>query len=278
MLLSASNQLQLFAPGYSSASPTNGIITLAPVLNTNGGSTIHVNGQRVLTLADSALFVTQSSGVVNSHLFVTGNLTTHGGVILSGTPSYNPTAWGVAIGPESQATPDGGIALGRNTKAWGAYSLATGVASQAHGYSSTATGHATIAAKHHSFAAGKYTETHAEGQFAVGVNNINDAPANNTYTILPTDAAFVVGNGSSQISSLSPNPPKSNAFVVRYSGDTEMKGNATVTKSATVQQNLSVTGTVTANGAISGTTASFTGRVRLAPKGGISMGEFTYEP
>jgi hypothetical protein len=110
------------------------------------------------------------------------------------------------------------------------------------------------------------------------VNNINDAPANNTYTILPTDAAFVVGNGSSQISSLLPNAPKSNAFVVRYSGDTEMKGNAHVTKSATVQQNLSVAGTVTATGAISGTTASFTGRVRLAPKGGISMGEFTHDP
>jgi hypothetical protein len=161
MTLSGTNVLKLYAPDYSTLSPSNGVISLIPALNANGGSAAYVNGQRVLTLADSALFVTQSTGVVNGKLTVTGNLTTHGGVVLSGTPSYNSTAWGVAIGPESQATPDGGIALGRNTRAWGAFSLATGVGTQAHGYSSTATGHASIAAKHHSFAAGKYTETHA---------------------------------------------------------------------------------------------------------------------
>lgn len=79
MVLKGNNTLDLFAPGYSSGTPDNGLIRLVPKLAASGGSSITINGQRVLTLADTELFVTQSSGHVSGNLHLVGSLTARGG-------------------------------------------------------------------------------------------------------------------------------------------------------------------------------------------------------
>jgi hypothetical protein len=273
MILKGDNSLEIFAPGYASGTPDNGLIRVVPKLAASGGSSITINGQRVLTLADTELFVTQSSGHVSGNLHLVGSLTANGGTInLGDSPWGGMTAWGIALGDGAVASRNAGVALGVNNKAYGPNSLALGVAAQAHGYSSASIGFATIAATHFSFAAGRQTHTWAQGQFVVGANNLKDPDPNNPYDFDLSEAAFVVGNGSNQIPALLPNPPKSNAFVVRYNGNAEVTGNTIMKKSATVQENLTVGGSITAE------KATFTGRVRVEPRGGISMGDYQYDP
>jgi hypothetical protein len=93
MILKENNTLSLFAPGYSHGTPDNGLIRLVPKVASAGGSSVWIDGQRVLTSADANLFVTQSSGHVSGNLHVVGSLTSRGGSInLADSPWGGMTA------------------------------------------------------------------------------------------------------------------------------------------------------------------------------------------
>ena len=210
--------------------------------------------------------------------------------------AYGNTNGGIAIGNNANAGNagdiGGGIAIGS-----GSYSKAEGLAlgngSQSIGYASTCIGTNNIAIASQSYALGYNNRTYGNLATAIGNNLVSrgnqqvvigaaniDEPTANGTTPVATDNVFVVGNGIG----VNGVGTTSNAFTIKWNGDATMIGNATVTKSLTVNQNATVTGNATVSGAstlvgeLSGSTARFTGRVRLAPAGGVSMGEFTVGP
>lgn len=83
------------------------------------------------------------------------------------------------------------------------------------GQSSVAFGENTKATGAHSFASGLGTVAEATYEVAVGSYNTDDTPAGTS-----ADKAFSVGNGTSNT--------RSNAFVVRKNGNTEVSGTLTV--------------------------------------------------
>lgn len=84
------------------------------------------------------------------------------------------------------------------------------------GQSSVAFGENTKATGTHSFASGLGTVAEATYEVAVGSYNTDDTPAGTS-----ADKAFSVGNGTADAS-------RSNAFVVRKNGNTEVSGTLTV--------------------------------------------------
>jgi hypothetical protein len=148
----------------------------------------------------------------------------------------------VAIGPSAIAS-GGGVALGNNTSS-GLYATAMGYLNTADGILSTAMGTDTRASGILSTTMGSGTRAQGMNQVVLGRYNV---PQGNTNTWVSTDDLFVIGNGTSDTS-------RTNAFVVKKNGE------------------------VTSTGKITAPTANFSGAVRIAPQGDISMGEFTAEP
>lgn len=82
-------------------------------------------------------------------------------------------------------------------------------------------------------------------------------------------ALFVIGRGSS-------NTQRSNALTVDTIGNVQASGavqGASVATSGAVQA-----GSASITGQVQAATGRFTGKVRLQPQGGLSMGEFQYDP
>lgn len=82
-------------------------------------------------------------------------------------------------------------------------------------------------------------------------------------------ALLVIGNGSS-------NTSRSNALTVDVGGNVQASGavqSVSITASGAVQA-----GSVSTTGQVQAASGRFTGKVRLQPQGGLSMGEFQYDP
>lgn len=99
------------------------------------------------------------------------------------------------------------------------------------GQSSSATGENTTASGDHSSASGEGTVARATHEVAVGSYNTDDAVAGDN-----TDKAFSIGNGTGTGS-------RSNAFVVRKNGNTEITGKVTIGSGATAYELPSTRGT-----------------------------------
>ena len=104
------------------------------------------------------------------------------------------------------------FATGNNTTASGLGSVASGQGTVASGEYSTASGQGSEAKGNHSSASGQGTIAEATYEVAVGSYNTDDAVAGDA-----TDKAFSIGNGTGTGS-------RSNAFVVRKNGNTEITG------------------------------------------------------
>jgi hypothetical protein len=133
---------------------------------------------------------------------------------------------------------DGWIAtaLGHVTRASGSESTAFGAYTTASATYATAMGNGTIASGLAATATGQSTVAQSQNEFVVGRFNVAQGSTNTWVT---TDNLFTVGNGSSDTA-------RSNAFVIKKNGDSNLSG-----------------------------VLSVTGSVRVPSSGDLSMGEFT---
>jgi hypothetical protein len=148
----------------------------------------------------------------------------------------------MAIGEGTNASGDLSLAAGFQTKAIGGYSFAGGYFTEANGWNASALGRRTIA--------------NGSDQVVIGVYNaaISDANAN-VHTA--SDALLIVGNGYESTVNVPSSAVRSNAFVVRWNGDTESSG------------------TVKSTAAGAGKYNKFKAPILVPESGDISMGEFT---
>jgi hypothetical protein len=171
-----------------------------------------------------------------------------------------------ALGARSLALGNSALTNSYDTVAIGLYASATeglaqafGPYNESSGYMSTALGAALVA--------------NGFGQTVVGARNAFD-PAADRYNQVGTQDLFVVGNGL-----LSSHPyTRSNAFTLKWNGDGWIQGNFTTAKGLNVTEDAAITGDASIQGELEAGKASFSDTVRIAPRGGISMGEFTYDP
>ncbi len=247
-----------FAVGSENVASGNGSIALG------GGNT--VSGYRSMGLG-------QENKVSNSFAAALGYFNTASGNS-SVAMGWNNRAIGdrsFAVGEANQANSiyaismgNGNIvsgiasaAFGQSNQTFNAYSAAIGFGNKvgtatvgscwAIGYGCESTGGSSLAT-------GWYTKAAGRLQFVMGSKNIampsNPKPGGDPGD---TDALFIIGNGNPV---LGPDAV-SNAFLVRWNGDTTVYGNLDSTKKITAQD-------ITA-----------TGKVIIQPQGDLSMGEFT---
>lgn len=151
---------------------------------------------------------TTASGTCSTAM---GSHTTASGIesIAMGFTSTASASNSMAIGTGSTASAYNSMAMGFGTQANGMYSTAMGVKTQANGRNSTAMGNNTKARDYCSFVIGQYNDalssvTSGGSEIAYNANNI----------------AFVIGNGTAFA--------KSDAFKVKFNGDTTVSNNLTV--------------------------------------------------
>ena len=154
-------------------------------------------------------------------------------------------------GYENIANGQSALSLGQLNNVNGNFCVALGVGNNVSGVSGHAYGYGCEVTGHRAQAFGWYTKAQGLNQFVIGSGNI---PSGSTTTQAPTDALFIIGNA------VNANP--SNAFLVRWNGDTTVYGNLESTKK------------VSAND-IDVTNLKATGLVTISPQGDLSMGEFT---
>lgn len=164
-----------------------------------------------------------------------------GGGVAIGNYAYTK-CHGIALGENLQALAYQAVAIGLSNLSVGQHSVTLGANNRTYGFGSRALGNDLWAYG--------YQET------VVGSMNVIEPNANQNARV-ETENCFVVGNGSG----FNGVGTRSNAFTIKWNGDATMYGNATVTKKLTVEQGAKVSGTL-----------------RIEPRGGLSMGEFTYDP
>lgn len=125
----------------------------------------------------------------------------------------------------------------------------------------------TLAVGYQSVATGSYATAFGNGSTASGyaqlvVGQYNQAQGN-ASSWSQNDNLFVIGNGTSDSN-------RSNAVVVKKSGDTSINGNLTVSKNTSVGGGFKALGASTFSGKIVALDT-----IRIAPKGDLQMGEFT---
>ncbi|MDR3402239.1 MAG: hypothetical protein P4L99_07045 [Chthoniobacter sp.] len=236
-----------------------------------GGQSSNANGGYSL-----AYGYTSSANTGNS--VALGNSSTAGlassysdSAIALGYANTADAGYGVtAIGMNTYASGSGSVALGNGTSATGGGSFAAGAYSTANSEFAVAIGLSTVSDSWASVALGGQAESHAHYAISAGHGTIaqgesqaifgefNIAQGSDWYD--PNDNLFVLGNGTDA-------NHRSNAFVVKKTGDTEIFGKVTADTDVAVTGQL----TVTAGG-------RFNGPVRIAPQGDIDMGAFTHEP
>lgn len=176
----------------------------------------------------------------------------------------------VAIGWEAEAGDadrGGAVSIGYQTKALGFGSVSMGFQANSEYYGTISIGTATQALEGYAVAIGLWA--HAEGyqsksiggytvakgfaQTVMGYFNVIDEQADK-FNKQPQDKLFVIGNGTDWQN-------RSNALEVKWNGETTVHGDVVVKKELKVEEG-----------------ARFEGPVRVAPGGGLSMGQFTFDP
>lgn len=145
-----------------------------------------------------------------------------------------------AVGWQTRVYSEGGVAIGRNVTSGGKFAIGLGNGISTNGYR----------------------------QIVLGNFNSSN-PADNPNASSPTQNLFVLGNGT--------DGAPSNALTVKWNGDTSINGGLNVSNSVSAS-GATVSGAVNV-GSLDASTGRFSGKVRLlTPKGGISMGEFIFDP
>lgn len=145
----------------------------------------------------------------------------------------------VSMGFQANAEYYGTISIGTATQALEGYAVAIGLWAYAEGYQSKSIGSYTVATGY--------------AQTAMGAYNVIDTEADK-FNKQPQDNLFVIGNGTDWQN-------RSNAFEVKWNGETTVHGDVVVKKNLKVEEK-----------------AQFNAPVRVPPGGGLSMGEFTHDP
>lgn len=179
--------------------------------------------------------------------------------IAIGASARSTGFWSLALGYDAESNHWNSVAIGSSARATHGYAQAFGWGAQATGYCTTSLGMSTVA--------------NGFGQTALGVCNAFD-PAADTVNKVETQDLLVVGNGNFNVWPAE----RSNAFTIKWNGDGWIQGNFTTAKSLNVTQDATVTGKATVQGTLEGGKATFSDTVRIEPRGGLSMGEFTYDP
>ena len=135
---------------------------------------------------------------------------------------------GVALGKEAIAASEHGlsVSIGYLTKSLGSYSVAMGRSTETKGWGSFATGANTKANGLGSSSMGFHTIANAGTSLSIGRYNDTLVAVENVANGWPlpvfanTNPAFIIGNGSDDNT-------RSNAFVVRYTGNATLAGTLT---------------------------------------------------
>ncbi len=215
-------------------------------------------GNNTVAIGDSsaASFALGSGAVAKAYTLNSQHI---GGVAIGNAANVGDTTGnggGVAIGNSANCVSTG-VALGMNSISSNGAATAIGYDSRANASNSTSIGWSSIVAGYKAQAFGGKLLVSGYGATAVGMMNA-DSPNATWNTRVPTDFCFMVGNG---IEPEMGTETRSNAFAIQWNGDATHYGNVTVTKKVTATQG-----------------ARFDDTVRIAPRGGLSMGAFTYEP
>lgn len=224
-----------FVYGYTSSANGNGSIAL--------GDSVTAGLPGVASQANVALGCQSTTGGGTGVVAIGYNVNASGdGAVALGYGASAQTATSFAAGGWTAASHPYAVALGGLTISDNIGAFATGVDSAAHGGYAFAAGHGTIAQGYAQAVFGEY----------------NIAQGDSVY--VPDDSLFILGNGTDA-------SHRSNALVVKRTGDTEISGKVTADTDVSVAGKLAVAGAV-----------RFDGLVRIAPQGDIGMGDFTHEP
>ena len=127
-----------------------------------------------------------------------------------------------AMGHDSKASGLNSTAMGFDTEASGSYSSAIGRENLASGYASLALGYKSVASGGASSTMGYQTISSDYGSLVIGQNNLSGSTVTSSGTNFNTlNTAFVIGNGNTSNA-------KSDAFKVKFNGDTTISNDLTV--------------------------------------------------
>lgn len=222
-----------------SNSLTVGGTTTAQALNATSGSfsgnlavggSLTVGGEAVLTqAAANSLYLTPSTASATyvsksaSSVAIGNNATAAGGAFAAGDNSI-AGAGAISLGTwaGSNGTPASGassISMGYASHGNGEQSISMGTWNWASANDSISIGPASNTLSQKSVAIGNNLFAYRWGQVVLGTFNTTPANVQSSYTntAQPTDEIFVIGNGAD-------NDNRSNAFVIKRNGDTEVVG------------------------------------------------------
>ena len=195
-------------------------------------------------------FETTASGLSSTSM---GDKTTASGVVST------------AIGNRTTASGEVSTAMGGYTTASGLYSTAMGISTTASGDASTAMGYHTAASGGGSTAMGVGTTASDRASLTIGeFNFVNSVvTSNGSDTVFrPTNAAFVIGNGTEDV--------RSDAFVVYFNGNATLAGELSVNSDARLKDNIQPLGsTLDKLHQIEGKTYTFLKDEEHTPKIGV---------
>lgn len=240
-------------------------------LNVLSNSTV----RGTLTVSSNVVFESKILVAPNQSLSESGSLLTlglgdaryvRGAGLVTGLGGY-----GLPLAPGAQA-----VAAGAGSVADGNFSISVGEYSWAGGYASSAFGSSSVAGGYYSGVLGLNLRAQGFCQMVVGKYNIAQGDG---FSCVPTDDAFIVGNGSALA--------RSNAFRLTWGGDAWMAGGLAVSSNAVFHSSVVTEGRLgigtNAPAAllhVNGN-ARFDGPVqirRLLPQGDLSMGSYTNAP
>lgn len=257
-----------FVFGSSSSAPVAGSVAVGT--NALASGTV---ASPALALGQGAKAYTSSTVGSNSNYYggiAIGNGAEAGGLV-GGTPEVGG---GIAIGSLAISRRSG-TAIGINAVSADYAAIAIGEESHANGQRSVAVGYQNAVSGYGTHALG--SELTSSGWRTTVLGYRNEIPAGeNAAARLDDGYALLVGNGSDATAGTA--DFRSNALTVKWNGDGWLQGNFTTAKGLTVTQNATISGNAAVGGTVQGGKATFSDTVRIAPRGGLSMGEFTYDP
>ena len=181
--------------GYNTNVTTDGV-AIGPSVQVTGASGVAIGSQ------------SQSLGV---------------GAVALGADSYASGSNSIAIGSIANATANGAVAIGRSVTASGNNSTALGYLTFATFTNATAMGTLTEANGLASTAMGSHTRANAAYSLVAGRYNDPIEPVGASYG--ENTPIFILGNGTS-------NDVRTNAFLIRASGNTQINGYTTLGKTS----------------------------------------------